>query len=187
MKNKTYKINEIFESLQGEGFYSGYPVTFIRFAGCNQSCFFCDTDHTCRIELIDNEIIEKIKEFKNNIIVLTGGEPGLQVDFELVELFKKNGLKVHIETNGTIKLPENIDWVTVSPKKKKVVDQEYNELKVLFNDQQLDQYNYIDSKYKYLQPIDINGLMNIGQTISKIKEEKGWILSLQQHKILNIK
>ena len=111
------KINEIFYSLQGEGHHTGYPSVFVRFSGCNMKCSFCDTDHSDGIPMTDDEIVRAVNLYKADWIVLTGGEPALWIDSDFVRLLKRaTGKKVAIETNGSIPLPEEIDWVTVSPK-----------------------------------------------------------------------
>ena len=122
---KTYRINEIFYSLQGEGFHSGTPAVFVRFSGCNLACPFCDTDFSAYEEMTARQIAERVEallpeetlSLRSPIIVLTGGEPALQVDRELlIGLHTLLSLPIHIETNGTLPLPEEIDWVTCSPK-----------------------------------------------------------------------
>ena len=135
-----YHINEIFVSLQGEGYWTGTPMVFLRFAGCNLRCPFCDTAHTSpstpmSLEELLHEVIchsersEGISSSSGDTldhrsrydspirrICLTGGEPGLQVDGALVEGLHAAGFTIHIETNGTRPLPPGIDWVTLSPK-----------------------------------------------------------------------
>ena len=78
--SKTYKINEIFYSLQGEGFYTGTPSVFVRFSGCNLSCPFCDTDHNLGVMMTADEIAAAVNAFPASHVVLTGGEPSLFVD-----------------------------------------------------------------------------------------------------------
>ena len=114
---KTYKINEIFYSLQGEGLYTGTPSVFIRFSGCNLKCPFCDTDHSSFDEMTLDEIKEEIAKYPASHVVLTGGEPALFVDEDFVSSLKSVGQRrIAIETNGTRTLPANIDWITLSPK-----------------------------------------------------------------------
>ena len=111
------KINEIFYSLQGEGYFSGTPSVFIRFCGCNLNCSFCDTDHnTANMELSDEDILSVIAEWPSRHVVLTGGEPSLQVTSELISKLHDKGYYVQAETNGTVRLPDAIDWITCSPK-----------------------------------------------------------------------
>lgn len=109
------KINEIFYSLQGEGFHVGTPAVFVRFSGCNLECEFCDTRHEEGVMMSDEEILEQVCQYPCKTVILTGGEPGLWVDEDLVAALHKAGKYVCIETNGTCVLPESIDWVTCSP------------------------------------------------------------------------
>ena len=110
----SYRINEIFYSLQGEGFWTGTPAVFVRFSGCNLRCPFCDTAHQAFTPMSADDILSACSEAP--VVVLTGGEPGLQVDAALIEALHGAGYRVHIETNGTVALPGGIDWVTLSPK-----------------------------------------------------------------------
>jgi len=116
----TYRINEIFYSLQGEGFWTGTPAVFVRFSGCNLRCPFCDTDHRSsrlmELPALVDQVRREAGESTAPLVVLTGGEPGLQVDDALVAALHDAGFRVHIETNGTCPLPSGIDWVTLSPK-----------------------------------------------------------------------
>lgn len=113
------KINEIFYSLQGEGCFTGTPAVFIRFSGCNLQCDFCDTAHQEGVWMSDQEIIEEVENYPAAHVVFTGGEPGLQLTRELVLALKEKGKFIQIETNGTVVLPEGIDWITCSPKPEK--------------------------------------------------------------------
>ena len=110
------KINEIFYSLQGEGFHTGTPAVFVRFSGCNLRCSFCDTRHEEGVMMTDEEIVEKVSSFPARIVILTGGEPSLWIDKALISRLREAGKQICIETNGTRPLPDGIDWVTCSPK-----------------------------------------------------------------------
>ena len=176
------KINEIFYSIQGEGYYTGSPAVFIRFSNCNLSCEFCDTNHTDGQLMSYDYILSQIKKYNCNHIVLTGGEPTLQITSDFLFLLKEEGYYLQIETNGTNEVNSYIDWVTVSPKKNWVV-KKGSELKVVYQGQDLDLYKDTDFLFYYLQPCSNN---NIKETINKIKEECIWKLSIQMHKILNI-
>ena len=110
------KINEIFYSLQGEGCFTGTPMVFVRFSGCNLACEFCDTHHTEGRMMDDAEILAAALVFPARRVVLTGGEPSLFIDEAFIAMWHKHGYTVHIETNGTCELPAGIDWVTCSPK-----------------------------------------------------------------------
>ena len=112
-----YKINEIFYSLQGEGAHTGIPAVFVRFSGCNLKCPFCDTDHSTGEMLTESDIAAFVNAYPAEWIVLTGGEPSLFVNEDLIHfLHVATGKKIAIETNGTRRVPENIDRITFSPK-----------------------------------------------------------------------
>ena len=113
-----YKINEIFYSLQGEGFHAGTPAVFVRFSGCNLRCAFCDTQHQQGTIMSLQEIVDEVNKYPlAPLVVLTGGEPSLFIDEAfMMELKLKTGKRIAIETNGTRPLPTNLDWVTLSPK-----------------------------------------------------------------------
>ena len=112
----SYRVNEIFYSIQGEGAFAGTPAVFVRFSGCNLACPWCDTDHSHAEEMTRDELEDTVRGLlkgrEGAIIVLTGGEPALQLrDDE--PLFQGFGCRVCIETNGTLPVPGWIDWVTV--------------------------------------------------------------------------
>ena len=114
-----YRVNDIFYSLQGEGHNTGRAAVFIRFAGCNLRCPFCDTEFDSYREMTDEEIIAAIDHYPSRFVVLTGGEPTLQVDEAFVKLLHQHGYEVAMESNGTRPAPRNLDWLTVSPKEHK--------------------------------------------------------------------
>lgn len=192
------KINEIFYSIQGEGFHAGTPAIFIRFSGCNLKCPFCDTKHQEGIEMSINDILMDIVDYKAGFVVLTGGEPSLQVTSELIEELHNHGYYVATETNGTKELPIGIDWVTCSPKGdwerqgEKIVNRHYNEVKVV-NDgkNDVDRWLSISSDNYYLQPCDTGdkdkNQLIIEDTIKKCLDNPIWKISLQTQKILNVR
>lgn len=190
---RLMKINEIFYSLQGEGHYTGTPAVFIRFAGCNLKCSFCDTDFTSFTEMTEDDIVREIGQYPTNHIVITGGEPTLQITASLVSKLHDAGKYVQIETNGTNVLPEgcNIDWVTCSPKYKAVRLQHIDELKVVFEGQNMSQYDCLTASEYRLQPCDTQDEEKnkeiLRQTIDFILKNPKWKLSLQTHKILNVR
>ena len=106
------RINEIFYSLQGEGRFTGSPAVFVRFSGCNRRCPFCDTDHLDGDEMSAQEIVDAVSKYPCDIVVITGGEPALQLTSELVDMLHGIGRRVHVETNGSLPLPVNVDWIT---------------------------------------------------------------------------
>ena len=111
------KINETFISLQGEGHFTGTPAFFLRLSGCNLQCPFCDTNHQAFREMSEDEIVREASREKPRHIVVTGGEPALQLTQSLVDKLHEAGFFIQVETNGTLPLPEGIDWVTCSPKR----------------------------------------------------------------------
>lgn len=144
-------VNEIFYSLQGEGYFSGTPSLFIRFSGCNLKCGFCDTQHQHGTEMTEEDIVERARACKAQHVVITGGEPSLQLTESLVDKLHEIGKYVAIETNGTHLLPENVDWITLSPKdafvtgtQSKIVLKRCNELKLVFTGAPLADYSMID-------------------------------------------
>lgn len=198
-----YRINEIFYSLQGEGRNTGRAAIFIRFSGCNLKCYFCDTDFASYRELTAEEILEAIAPYPARVVVLTGGEPTLQADEELIDLLHTHGYYVAMESNGTNEAPKNIDWLTISPKEKVRV-KEANEVKCIFTDEDAMIYNAahdktpelisdcgIRAEYYYLQPCDVGDPAQNAEITSAcidyIKQHPRWRLSLQTHKLLKIR
>lgn len=179
------KINEIFYSLQGEGYHSGTPAVFIRFSGCNLKCSFCDTKHEEGTYMSDNEIIEAISSFPANTVILTGGEPSLQIDDALIELLHKAGKYICIETNGTHPLPSGIDWITCSPKEGAPVRlQHIDEVKVVYIGQDLSAYAALKADWHFLQPCSCS---NTEEVVDYILCHPEWRLSLQTHKLIDIR
>lgn len=195
----AYKINEIFYSLQGEGFHSGIPAVFVRFSGCNLHCEFCDTQHQQGTMMSLQDIVNNVNNYPGApLLVLTGGEPSLFIDEEFVAALKTGtGKLIAIETNGTRKLPQNLDWVTLSPKNAFVggeaepcVLTRCDELKVVYLGQDLSQYDEIESKHRFLQPCyspdEAQRQRNMKVCVSAVLSHSSWRLSLQIHRILNI-
>ncbi len=179
------KINEIFYSLQGEGFHTGTPAVFIRFSGCNLKCSFCDTQHEEGIWMSDEEILAEVKKHPAATVILTGGEPSLWIDRHFVDLLRQSGKYVCIETNGTHSLPENIDWVTCSPKQgAKVQIDRIDEVKVVYEGQDLAVYEQLAAKHYFLQPCSCS---NISETVACVMQHPQWRLSLQTHKLIDIR
>lgn len=191
-------VNEIFYSLQGEGFHTGTPAVFVRFSGCNLNCPFCDTDHAEGKEMSEGEIVEEVARHPASLVVMTGGEPALQLTESLVDLLHWLGKIVAVETNGTYTLPQNVDWITLSPKDlilgetAKPVLTRADELKVVFDgEKEPSSYENIEVKHLFLQPCDTGDEDKNKEIIKKIidycKQHPQWRLSLQTHKILNIR
>lgn len=188
---KKYKINEIFYSLQGEGYYTGYARIFIRFANCNLKCDFCDTEFE-KFELYDIEtILSNISQFPCNKVVLTGGEPTLQINESFVKELKNSGYIVSIETNGTNEIPKNIDWITVSPKENWKI-RTGDEIKYLIDIDEIQENLQLlkirtNFKHYFLQPVQNEHYEeNLKVSINFIKENPEWKLSIQTHKLLKI-
>jgi len=116
--NTTLKVNEIFFSIQGEGGRAGEASIFIRLAGCNLKCPFCDTFHDPYTEMTIQQILDDIGRYPCEWIVWTGGEPLMQLTKEIINLFWRNSYKQALETNGTLFIPKGFDYVTISPKVK---------------------------------------------------------------------
>lgn len=191
---KNYKVNEIFYSLQGEGANTGTPAIFIRFSGCNLCCPFCDTDFAAFTEMTADEIAAAAAAYPAELVVLTGGEPSLQVDDTLVHLLHEKGKYIAIETNGTHSLPDGIDWITLSPKENsRLALTSAHEVKVVYTGQDVEQYFTLfpDALWHYLQPCSItrDGITtdNRDEVIRYCLAHPHWALSLQTHKLINIR
>ncbi len=195
-----FRINEIFYSLQGEGFYTGTPAVFVRFSGCNLRCAFCDTRHQEGVPMSLEAIVAEILNYPfAQMVVLTGGEPSLFIDEDFVATLKaKTGKFIAVETNGTRLLPSNLDWVTFSPKTgfeggdvEPAVLKKCDELKVVYLGQDLSQYDGIETQHKYLQPCfsedETECQLNMKSCVEAVLNNPGWRLSLQIHRVLNIR
>jgi organic radical activating enzyme len=194
----TYRINEIFYSLQGEGRHTGRAAVFVRFSGCNLKCPFCDTDFKAYREMTVDDIIAAVSEWRAcGFVVLTGGEPSLQVDEPLIEALHQEGFYIAIETNGTCPLPSTIDWVTLSPKNcfvdhaPALAAKKIDEVKVVFDGiHDPESWGKASGSYLNLQPCDTgNAERNrevTRQCVEYIKKHPQWHLSLQTHKFIHI-
>jgi 7-carboxy-7-deazaguanine synthase len=211
----TYSVKEIFYTLQGEGANTGTPAVFCRFAGCNlwsgreqdrssAVCRFCDTDFvgtngsgggkfSNAALLADHILAHWPKDATNNrFVVMTGGEPGLQLDPALVAALHERRFRIAVETNGTVALPVGIDWVCVSPKGATgLVIRAGQELKLIFPqvepEAQPSVFEHLPFDYFYLQPMDgPERIANTGKAVAFCREHPQWRLSVQTHKILGI-
>ena len=191
----TYKINQIFQSLQGEGYHSGTPAVFIRFSGCNLRCPFCDTDHARGRRLTLPQVVGETASCEASLVVLTGGEPSLSIDGALTAALHAAGKTVAIETNGTRPLPPGIDWVTLSPKSDFAeaatpVLTSCDELKVIYTGEPFDTFPHITARHRFLQPCDTGDARRNAQLTLQAARwcmaHPGWRLSLQIHKIIGI-
>ena len=187
----AWRINEIFYSLQGEGRWTGRPMVFVRFAGCNLACPFCDTDWRSG-SLMDTEgILAVIRSASPDCrtLCLTGGEPSLQLDQALTDALKAAGYCLHVETNGTRPLPAGLDWVTLSPKSDfvpgaEVVLSRADEVKLVFTGGDPSPWLTFPATCHYLQPCSCQ---NTEEVVAYIRRHPSWQLSLQTHKYLNIR
>jgi len=201
----NYQVNEIFYTLQGEGYFTGRPAVFVRFSGCNLKCPFCDTKFDSFTLMSAEDIVSKIQSLTSNsvsdptasairqqsglLVVLTGGEPTLQVNKELTEALHRKNYFLAIETNGTNPIPEGIDWITYSPKEQitihnQVLDQA-NELKIVYLGQDVEKYyQSVKAEHYYLQPCSNR---NTKEVVNYILQHPHWQLSLQTQKIIGIK
>ena len=208
----AYKIKEIYFTLQGEGAHTGRAAVFCRFSGCNlwsgreedrskAICQFCDTDFWGMDgenggRYLAKALAKKVKSLWSDeqsgtpYVVCTGGEPLLQLDSELVRAFHESGFEVAVETNGTIAIPEGVDWVCVSPKANAdLVVTNGDELKLVFpqKDAEPTLYEHLDFDNFYLQPMDgAFAKEHTNQTIEYCKKHPKWRLSLQTHKLIGI-
>ena len=210
----SYQIKEIFYTLQGEGANAGRPAVFCRFAGCNlwtgreqdratAVCQFCDTDFvgtdgTLGGKFRDADALAgRIEaqwpegDLDNRFVVLTGGEPLLQVDAALIAALHARGFKIAVETNGTIAAPAGIDWICVSPKAGATwVQREGHELKVVWPQPALDFAELEAARFthRYLQPMDnLLRADNTRHCIALCLQRPAWRLSIQTHKITGIR
>ena len=198
------KVNEIFYSLQGEGFHAGTPAVFIRLCGCNLSCPFCDTDFSGGRTMTEEEIVEEAKALAGDctFVVLTGGEPTLHSLTRLIDLLHGAWFTVALETNGTRPWPASVDWVTVSPKELFLEGGKgalcphnpvASEVKVVYNGENgdlIERYANI-GEYRYIQPCDVGDKARnaeiVASAVAWLKEHPTWRLSLQTQKIINVK
>lgn len=193
-------VMEDFYTIQGEGFHQGKAAYFIRLAGCDVGCFWCDVKESWDEEkhpvLSLDEIIKKIKSTNTDIAVITGGEPLMHNLDDLTHLLQSGKIKTHIETSGAYPLSGHWDWICVSPKKfkKPLIEtlSKANELKVVvYNKTDFDwseeNARHVNENCKlYLQPEwsvadKVNPLI-----IDYIKQHPRWELSLQIHKYINV-
>ena len=209
----TYSVKEIFYTLQGEGLRAGRPAVFCRFAGCNlwsgreqdrasAICRFCDTDFVGTDGTLGGKFADAAdlaariagqwpQGQGHRYVVLTGGEPLLQVDAALIDALHAQGFEIAVETNGSIAAPAGIDWLCVSPKAgAPLLQTQGQELKLVWPQPGLDpdQLGRLDFEHFLLQPMDNPAQSaNIQACIAYCQAHPQWRLSLQTHKILEIR
>ena len=210
----SYQVKEIFYTLQGEGANAGRPAVFCRFAGCNlwsgrepdratAVCRFCDTDFvgtdgTQGGKFPDADALARqiaaqwpAGDSAHRFVVMTGGEPLLQVDAALIAALHAHGFQIAVETNGTLAAPAGIDWLCVSPKAGAPwLQREGQELKVVWPQVgfELAELEAARFTHRYLQPMDNpERLRNTQACIELCLQRPAWRLSLQTHKITGIR
>ncbi|RUP35654.1 MAG: 7-carboxy-7-deazaguanine synthase [Curvibacter sp.] len=209
----SYAVKEVFYTLQGEGLRAGRPAVFCRFAGCNlwsgreadratAVCRFCDTDFvgtdgTLGGKFADAQALAALIAAQwpagqgHRYVVLTGGEPLLQVDEALTQALHAQGFEVAVETNGSLPAPAGIDWICVSPKAgAPLVQRSGHELKLVYPQAGLDpaELQHLDFEHFLLQPMDNpEQLANTRACIAYCQAQPRWRLSVQTHKVLDIR
>jgi 7-carboxy-7-deazaguanine synthase (Cx14CxxC type) len=209
----TYQVKEIFYTLQGEGRHAGRPAVFLRFAGCNlwsgrerdradAVCTFCDTDFVGTdgvgggafkdAEALAGAVATEWphEDAGSRFVVMTGGEPLLQVDAALLAALHDHGFEIAVETNGTIAAPDGIDWICVSPKADAELKQRSgHELKLVYPQAAAapERFEGLAFDYFMLQPMDgPDAEANTQACVEYCRRHPAWRLSLQTHKMLGI-
>ena len=207
----TYRVKEIFATLQGEGFHAGRAAVFVRFAGCNQwsgrdrdrrrdasrhgnrCAVFCDTDFVGGDALTAAQLRDLARRHgagPSVPIVLTGGEPLLQVDSGLASVLRETGALLHVETNGTVAPRAAMDWTTCSPKTAPsgLAIRVCDELKVVVPAYDPNDYiGAIEAKFLYVQAEDGPAFReNTAKAVAFVQANPSWRLSVQTHKFVNI-
>jgi 7-carboxy-7-deazaguanine synthase (Cx14CxxC type) len=208
----TYSVKEIFLTLQGEGVQSGSRAVFLRFSGCNlwsgreqdrasAQCRFCDTDFVgtdgkgggkfASAEALADAAEDAWGEREGErLVVITGGEPMLQLDSALVGALHRRGFRVAIETNGTLPVEPSVDWVCVSPKAgTDVIQRRGDELKLVWPQSGIDpaELENWDFRHFLVQPMDCAEHEDtVGAAVRLAMERPKWRLSLQSHKLVGL-
>jgi 7-carboxy-7-deazaguanine synthase len=190
-------LAEIFYSLQGEGTYTGTPAVFVRLAGCNLRCGFCDTDYSLRFMASVSSIVERVGKVgcECPMVILTGGEPTAQTrTVELIEALRRDGRRVHIESNGTIDVSQVLAqdvWLTVSPKQRlhRGMAARANEVKLIVDGRVPIEWveQFPASTPMFLQP-EGNRASNVALAVDAAKSSPArFRLSLQTHKFIGMR
>ncbi len=202
----VYSVKEIFPTLQGEGVQTGCRAVFLRFSGCNlwtgreqdrddANCTFCDTDFVGGDRYDDaSGLVQAVARHWSGggvpLVVVTGGEPALQLDEALVDALHDAGFKIAIETNGTKPLPAGIDWICVSPKADThLVVTAGDELKLVYPQDLAppEQFETLAFDHFLLQPMDgPDQARNIKMAADYCLSHPKWRLSLQTHKMIGL-
>ena len=208
----TYSVKEIFLTLQGEGMQAGARAVFLRFSGCNlwtgreqdrakAICQFCDTDFVgtdgpgggkfADAEALADAVAATWGTGEDDrLVVITGGEPMLQLDTPLIDALHARGFRIAVESNGTIEAPEGIDWLCISPKAgAELVQRSGDELKLVWPQDgiDLDALEAMDFANFLIQPMDCAEAEAAKEAaIRLVMERPQWRLSLQTHKLLGL-
>ena len=194
----SYCVNEIFYSIQGEGWFAGTPAVFVRFSGCNLACPWCDTDVKRRFSASLDDLVAEIGQYRPKSVVLTGGEPTL-VDAmpELVAALKRRGYWIAVETNGTrdAEWLQFADYVACSPKAEfpeSLTLARADEVRVVASSEDVavfcrDLRERIDATDYYVSPCDRGGEIDFPTAKAVLAKLDGWSLSVQLHKILGFR
>jgi organic radical activating enzyme len=195
-----YLVNELFYSLQGEGVRAGTPNFFLRLAKCNLACkvethgFDCDTEFESGRWMTLPEIVDELRQLSRSCdwIVLTGGEPALQVDREMIDALHAAGYKLAIETNGSVELPEGLDWITVSPKvaEHAIRQKTAHEVKYVRGYGQAVPRTVVEAEHYLISPAfegDQLDPRTLDWCIRLCRENPPWRLSVQQHKMWKVR
>ena len=193
-----YGLVEIFESLQGEGRNAGRPCVFVRFAGCNLSCPWCDTDVAPRFSLTLDELVAEVKSFRAKSVVLTGGEPTTVAGMpELVAALKREGYWIAVETNGSVDAPwlAFVDYVACSPKLEfpgSLALSAADEVRVVASCEGAAAFceevrRRVSATDYYVSPCDRGGEIDFATAKAGLSRLEGWSLSVQLHKLLGFR
>ena len=197
---ERYLVNEIFYSLQGEGVRAGTPNFFLRLSRCNLACkvethgFDCDTEFESGRWMTLDEIVAELRQLSGSCdwIILTGGEPALQVGREMIDRLHAAGYKLAIETNCAVELPEGIDWITVSPKvaEHAIRQRTAHEVKYVRGHGQAVPRTVVEAEHYLLSPAFEGDQLDpraLDWCIRLCKENPAWRLSVQQHKLWKVR
>ena len=198
MAEPRYRLNEIFESLQGEGRHSGRPCVFIRFAGCNLRCPWCDTDVAPRFTSSPPELVEEASRFRARSVVLTGGEPTLVENMpELIAALKERGFWIAVETNGSRDADwlAFVDYVSCSPKAEfpdALAIARVDEVRIVASSEDVVQFcrsvkSTVSATDYYVSPCDRDGDIDFATAKAVLSQLDGWSLSVQLHKLLGFR
>ncbi len=194
-----YKLVEIFESMQGEGRNSGRRCVFVRFAGCNLNCPWCDTRVECDFELTLEELLKEITSYRSKSVILTGGEPTIVSSMEeLVASLKGLGYWIAVETNGTRSFDDAswldfVDYIACSPKVEYPTQlrlERANEVRVVASSSDVIQFCRdlkISATDYYISPCERDGAFDFDTAKHALEKLDGWSLSVQLHKLLGFR